>query len=210
MDMTTLRTGAIRKNTFIHVLGAACVAALLGSTACATTPRDFNPDSLEAGSLSQVDGICQNVMGLKPDERMSYGYWHSDRLDYMTSKYRGCVTSLSDSLQDVVEQQALQQAGADCRNQGHAAGSPDLALCMLQSKDRLRTAAATTVSTALQTPAQAPAAEPGSFYKVSPNENHRRELTACAAIGLLPTDPAFQACVHDLDRTFFAIDNPIT
>ena len=193
----------------MHALAAACAATLLGSAACATTPREFNPDALPAMQLSQVDGICQNVMGLQADERLTGGNWHSDRLDYDTSKYRGCVTSLSDSMQDQVDQQAMQQASVECKAQGKAAGSPGLALCVLSSRDRLR-AAATQASSAVQPPIEAPRATPGSFYVVSPNETHRRELTACAAIGLLPTDPAFNACVKNLDQTFFAIDNPIT
>jgi hypothetical protein len=134
----------------------------------------------------------------------------NDRLDYWTSKYRGCVVSLSDSLQNATDNQVTQQADVDCRAKGYATGSPDLALCVLRSVNshpnpapaQSAAAAATPVSEKLPTAS-------GSYTYASPHENARREEVACAALGFEPSHGAFKSCVKGLSDTFYAIDHPI-
>src|SRR5690349_15313622 len=119
-----------------------CAAAV---TACAAE-APYNPDNLPPEQLARVAGICQRVMGLSPDEALEGGYWMgNDRLDYYTNHYRGCIVSLSDSLQGELDEQLTQQADADCRARGLQPGSPDLALCVLSSvNNRPRAATAQT------------------------------------------------------------------
>jgi hypothetical protein len=188
---------------------ASAAIATLGISACAAEPA-FNPDGLQDMQLSRVTQVCQNVMGLSPAERLIGGEWPGDsHLDYWTSRYRGCVASLSDSVQRLGELQAKQQADRACRAKGYADGSSDLALCVLQS------AQAAGRDGAQQQLVSQPSAEAlptagGSLFYASARERRRREELACAALGIEPTSDAFKACVNDLQTTFHAIDSPIS
>jgi hypothetical protein len=85
---------------------SAAIAVLSIATCAAATPA-FNPAHLSKTQLSRVDGVCQKVMGLSPSERLIGGEWEGDsNLDYWTSRYRGCVTSLSDSIKKVSDNSA--------------------------------------------------------------------------------------------------------
>jgi hypothetical protein len=85
------------------VLAAASAAiAVLSVATCAAATPAFNPDRLAKTQISRVAEVCQKVMGLSPSERLIGGEWAGDSdLDYWTSRYRGCVTSLSDSIKKV-------------------------------------------------------------------------------------------------------------
>ena len=192
------------------LLTLACTTVLASTGACAAVPSEFNPDGLGGAQFSRVDAICQTVMGLSPKERLTGGDWRGEgeRLEYLTSHYRGCVTSLSDSALDITASQASTQADAQCRSRGYANGSPDLALCVLENKDRLRSAPGPDSIVANNTVAL-PAAS-GSFFYARPGDTRRREEVACAALGLEPSSGGFGACVKSLDDIFFAIDNPVT
>jgi hypothetical protein len=191
---------------------ACCVCCVAAVTACAVE-GPYNPDNLAADQLGRVSGICQTVMGLSPSEPLDGGYWmNNDRLDYYTSHYRGCIVSLSDSLQNVMDEQMTQEADADCRAKGLQPGNPDLALCVLNSVNNPPRPAARQATTALSaTPVSLnlPAAS-GSFIYASPGETARREQVACAALGFSPSHSAFKGCVKGLSETLYAIDHPIT
>jgi hypothetical protein len=188
------------------ITAAACALAGVSVVACATQPP-YNPDHLGDAQYTRVAGVCQNVMGLSPSEPPSGGNWLGhDRLDYWTSHYQGCIVSLSDSLQGVNDTLVTQHADAECRAKGYPTGSPDLALCVLQTANNhpqptSTEAAAMPVSEKLPTV--------GSYFRASPHETARREQVACAALGLSPTGPEFKSCVKGLSDTFYAIDHPI-
>ena len=149
-------------------------------------------------------------MGLSPAERLIGGNWLGDsHLDYWTSRYRGCVTSLSDSVQNVGEIHAKQQADQACRAKGYADGSPDLALCVLQSARQNQGTGDVQQAAAGEHSTQAVPSARGSLFYASAHERRQREELACAALGIEPTGSAFSACVKDLQRTFHAIDTPI-
>jgi hypothetical protein len=102
--------------TFHHIshpspkpmLAAASAAiAILSIATCVAAAPAFNPDGLPKTQLSRVDEVCQKVMGLSPSERLIGGEWEGDSdLDYWTSRYRGCVTSLSESIKKANENSA--------------------------------------------------------------------------------------------------------
>jgi hypothetical protein len=190
---------------------ASLAVSVLSVASCAAATPAFNPDGLEAAQLSRVTQICENVLGLSPSERLIGGEWLGDsRLDYWTSRYRGCLTSLSDSLHSSGAAQNQTQADRDCRAKGYADGSADLALCVLQSTrqdEKAKNAQLTNTSQEHSTLAL-PAAS-GSLFYASAHERRRREETACAALGIEPGSGAFSACVNDLQNTFHAIDTPI-
>ena len=191
-------------------MAATCAMACASIVGCATY-SSYNPDHLSEAQYTKVAGICQNVMGLSPSEPRTGGYWRgNDELGYFTSHYRGCIVSLSDSLQLVDSSLVKQHADDDCRAKGFRTASPDLALCVLRTAQshpeptpvQASAAAAMAVSEKLPTA--------GSYYRASPRETVRREQMACAALGLDPAAEAFDRCARNLDDTFYDIDNPIS
>ncbi len=185
------------------------VSGVLAGTSvvgCATPP-DYTSQSAGSTSNARVADICQNVMGLSPKERLTGGNWlGNDKLDYWTSHYRGCIVSLSDSLQGVRDTEVVQQAEERCRAKGLLPGSPDLALCVLHTANEHPEPVE---SPANQTSSHEVQVAAGSFYFISPGETARREQVACAALGLSPAQPDFKNCVQQLSSTFYAIDHPI-
>jgi hypothetical protein len=196
--------------TVKRVLMAAASCLMLGATvtACAAVPV-YNPDHLQAVQFEHVSDICQNVMGLSPQEPLKGGDWLGQpRLDYDTSHYRVCIISLSDSLQSAVDARLTQQADADCRAKGLTPGSSDLALCVLnyvneRPADDTQPASATLSRVALPQPTT-------SYYYASPHDYVRRERIACAALGLEPAQSAFDTCVANINHALHAIDTPIS
>ncbi len=191
-----------------NIILALCATALSGTSACVTTAAAFNPDKLPTAQLSRVTSICQSVLGLSPDERLIGGEWlNDDRLKYRTSHYRGCVTSLSDTLVHKLDSRASRAADTACRARGYTRGSPELALCVLDTPESA-SASQGAGGNGAYSKISLPIAS-GSFFYASGNEIAHREAAACAALGIDPVGPTFDSCVKSLDNTFFAIDNPI-
>jgi hypothetical protein len=206
---TALMEGKMSSSKGLLNMAATCAMACASLVACATH-RNYNPDHLSEAQYTKVAGICQNVMGLSPSEPRTGGYWRgNDELGHFTSHYRGCIVSLSDSLQLVDSSLVMQHAEKDCRAKGFLTGSPDLALCVLQTAEShpeptpVQVSAAAAIVVSEKLPAS------GSYYRASPDESVRREQMACAALGLDPDNEAFGRCVKNLDDTFYDIDNPI-
>jgi hypothetical protein len=193
------------KRVMLGVVSSALAGACL--VGCATAAADA---AQGPAATRRVAGICQNVLGLSATERLTGGNWlGNDKLDYWTSHYRGCLASLSDSQQGASDSAVVQQAEDRCRAKGLQPGSPDLALCVLQSaNEHPEPAASQATATAQVTPGE-PTAAPGSFYFASTSEIARRERVACAALGLSPAQAEFKGCVQQLRATFYAIDHPI-
>ncbi len=187
-----------------------CVVVCMGTVACAST-APFDPDQLGTGQADRVAAICQNVMGLDPAEPQTWGiHTGVPNLDNWTSHYRGCVFSLSNSLASVNSERAASQAAQACRAKGLEPGSPDLAVCILQSAEAAPIPAAASAAAAGSEPPNyglTPAS--GSFYRASHRELSQREALACAELGLEPASGPFASCVRNLKATFFAIDNPV-
>jgi hypothetical protein len=199
------------RRVMLGVVSSALAGACM--VGCATPPADA---ANSPAAMGRVAGICQNVLGLSPTERLTGGNWMgNDKLDYWTSHYRGCLASLSDSQQGARDSAVVQQAEDRCRAKGLQPGSPDLALCVLQSANEhpepatlQATANVPATATAQAIPGE-PTAAPGSFYFASTTEIARRERVACAALGLSPAQAEFKGCVQQLRATFYAIDHPI-
>jgi hypothetical protein len=84
--------------TFVNQVLASCIVLGAGMSAQAGI-APFNPDNLSPTQLARVAQVCETVLGLNPNEPLEGGNrTGSDRLDYWTSHYRGCIVSLSDSL----------------------------------------------------------------------------------------------------------------
>jgi hypothetical protein len=186
-----------------------CAMAGASMVGCATPPA-HDAQTQGSAAVARVAGICQNVMGLSPTERLTGGNWlGNDKLDYWTSHYRGCIVSLSESLQNVRDTEVVRQAEERCRAKGLLSGSPELALCVLQTANEHPEPTESRAAAAGQTPAGQKLAAAGSYYFASPRETAQREQVACAALGLSPADAEFKSCVQQLSATFYSIDHPI-
>jgi len=189
------------------VMRGAAFLAGAGLVGCASA-APYNPDCLGEGDFALVEGICQNVMGLSPKERPTGGNWlGNDHLNYWTSHYNGCVLSLSDSLRAVQDTQGIQQADEACRAKGLRPGTPDLALCVLQTANSHSAPSSSNATTTMRISANLTAS--GSFYSAPPHATVSREALACAALGLSPARSPFEACIKNLDDTLYTIDHPI-
>jgi len=192
------------------LMAIACCAIMHASFTVRAAEPPYNPDHFGKDQLDHISKICQNVMGLNPDERLSGGKrMGNDRLGYWTSHYRGCILSLSDSLQHATDEQVTQQADADCRAKGFASGSSDLALCVIQSVNDHPDPEPIQASTAATRANPKPPTASGSFTDASPDEISHREQMACVALGLEPSHAARKSCVKDLSDTLYAVDHPI-
>jgi hypothetical protein len=197
----------VGKSVLMSVVSCALAGASMVS--CATAPA-YNPQTPQSGPSARVAAICQNVMGLSPTERLTGGNWlGNDKLDYWTSHYRGCIVSLSDSLQNARDAEVSRQAADRCRAQGLLPGSPDLALCVLKTANEHPEPSESSAAAATQTAVSENLTAQGSYYQASPHETARREQVACAALGLSPAEPEFKSCVQELSATFYSIDHPI-
>jgi hypothetical protein len=199
--MRRLRHGAIASLTCL--LAAAAVAA------CAAA-APYNPDHLAAAQIDAVDGICQSVLGLSPAEGSNGATLEpaNPHLTAGTTHFQGCIASLSDSLRQAGASSTAAQADASCRARGLQSGSGELALCVLAAMQTPASDAAGALHPAGSQAQGAPQAA-GPFFYASGRESVRREQLACAALGLEPPSEAFRGCVHGLESTFFAIDNPL-
>ena len=194
------------------VLAWSCVIALV-SLAGAASAAPYNPDHLESSQAARVGAICQNVMGLSPDEPPIWGdaIIGDPHLERGASHYQACVTVLSDSLQTRRSVDLAAEADADCRAKGNLPDSPGLAECALRSEEARSPSAPTSNMQLEATPVdeRLRSKPAGSMFVASSGETTRREKFACAALGLEPPYGAFSNCVKDFEDTFYAIDNPV-
>jgi hypothetical protein len=199
-----------KRTALNHIFLTLACGALVGlNIGSCLAEQPYNPDKLSTVQLESVSQICQTVMGLSPNEALSSGHWlGNSRLDYDTSHYRGCILSLSDSLQSVTDAEVTRQAEENCRAKGLEPGSPELALCVLRfvnsnpNPPPAQSAVPAAAITGLVPPKR-------SFFTASPRETGRREQAACAALGLSPAQSTFKSCVKQLDNTLYSIDHPI-
>jgi len=175
----------------IKAAALACVSiAVYGSE------PTYNPQHLNAAQISQVDGICQRVMGLRPSDVLTDNLWPgSPDHGASTNEYRGCVASLSQSMENIAAARAERQADQNCRAKGLEPGSSDFAVCALQAveaksgSERIQLASLDAKPFIEQARKDAPTAASGSVSK---------ERLACAEVGLEPQAAAFTSCVAGL------------
>jgi hypothetical protein len=175
------------------------VVAGVGLSACVTT-KPYNPDNISAARLIEVSQICEQVMGLNPSDPLTRNLWSGDPdPGYETNDYRGCVTTLSNSLVDDVVAQRGRSADGGCRASGLKPGSPEFGVCVVNASEQrvepLRAANGPVIPFS-----QASAPQPES----SINEEDRRQQLACAEVGLEPGQSGFSRCMDGLRRALFA------
>jgi hypothetical protein len=172
----------------------AAVAMAIAIAACASNaPR--SPQNLSVTQVGQVAEICEEVMGFEPSEPLVDNLWPGDPdPDSVTNNYRGCVASLSSSLEGVPAAWGERLALDQCRASGLEPGTSELGTCVL------RTVEATSASVGAETAFLVVT----SFGDIpdaassSASLSGRRERLACAEIGLEPSQRAYESCVSGL------------
>jgi len=156
----------------------------------------YNPDHLTAAQAAQVGEVCRKVLGLEPSAPEFQNQWPGDPdRALQTNSYRGCVTTLSDSLRQAAATRLAIQADQKCQSMGLKEGSSTLSLCVLASLQA--DAGADTVRADAVDPVAVQGAETNAGSASSTSA--RKERLACAAIGLDPTRSPFSNCVSGLE-----------
>jgi hypothetical protein len=191
------------------MLGAACCVMLGTSLTACTTAHTYNPAHLQEAQFERVSSICQNVMGLDPNETLqAAGHFRGPSVNDETSHYRACVLSLSESLQGVVDAQLTQSTDAACAAKGLAPGSPDLALCVLNRLGNHSASGDSQTSAVAQSGDALPQALT-SYDRASVHDQGQLEGLACASLGLNPAENGFANCVQKINQALHTIDYPI-
>jgi hypothetical protein len=168
--------------------------------ACASTPP-YNPDHLSMDQLSHVEEVCQTVMGLRPTDALRDNLWAGDPDPAAsTNDYRGCIATLSNSLQSGSAVRASSGAERDCRSKGLTTGSSDLALCVL-STERNPPAGQVVLASVTVRPFLVPT---GATFAGHVLTGVSKEQLACAEAGLDPTENGFAGCVQGLTNVMSA------
>ena len=194
---------AIRRSTprahWVILVCAAAIMAFLNVTAFAGE-APYNPSHLTVVQATDVGQICQTVMGFRPSGALNANLWPGNPDPASsTNEYRGCVASLSRSIQTTVAARVAMQAEQTCRAEGLQPGSPELALCALRTVEASQNPARGPFASLSVTPTGAQAtADADSDLAM------RRKRLACAAIGITPSDPAFGSCVEGLTKVTLA------
>jgi hypothetical protein len=172
----------------------AAVAMAIAIAACASNaPR--SPQHLSVTQVGQVAEICEEVMGLEPSEPLVDNLWPGDPdPDSVTNNYRGCIASLSSSLEGVPAAWGERLALDQCRAGGLEPGTSELGTCVL------RTVEATSASVAAETAFLVVTSfgDTPEAASSSASLSGRRERLACAEIGLEPSQRAYESCVSGL------------
>jgi hypothetical protein len=134
-------------------------------------------------------------MRLRPSEVLVDNLWSGDPDPApITNRYRGCIATLSNSLQRLAAAEASRRAEEDCLAQGYTTASPGLALCVLSAEQSPAAAAQMASMTVVLT----------HTPDVQITVSLPKEQRACAELGLNPNDGTFLDCVHGLKNAVAA------
>ena len=141
-------------------------------------------------------------MGFRPSEALTDNLWPGNPDPAAsTNSYRGCIATLSNSLEHVAAVRASRQAEQGCLSRGFTMGSSDLALCLLTAEEIPPPVAQTRLASLTDTPFLMPMRPTTSRHV---HATMREEQLACAAIGLDPIEDAFSGCVQGLTNVMLA------
>jgi hypothetical protein len=180
--------GRSRSPVSWHPAIATALAVFLsaGVASCATDPH-YNPDGLAAADVARLSTICQQVMGFRPSASLRDNLWPgSPDPASSTNDYRGCMASLSRSLQDMKATAAVSQASANCRAAGRENGASDSGACVVPAFELKQGSGRAQMADVV--------IGAGSFVP----DRVARERQACTDIGAPEGQAAFATCVRRL------------
>jgi hypothetical protein len=169
-------------------LCAAAIPATLVLLGCASLTRE-NTYGLAPTDAAFVRQTCTQTMGLRKG----------------LEEFDACAQSLSDTVHRRIDEQRLDESHRACERQGYAAGTPQLAQCVVlaeKAKDEAHDAA-------ISSTASAPTTARISFFSMDRNVQDEHEKLACAQLGLDPITGDFHDCVMGIKEAIFTAQNPL-
>jgi hypothetical protein len=151
------------------------------------------PDSRPADQIAYVRELCSEIIGFHPGEE----------------HFKGCASSLADSLRSAGHEHAIVQARSQCFAQGLNPGSSDLALCLLRAANAHPVPGAWTPPDDLNPiDNKYDRALSAQDFTPSLGSISDREQQACARLGFDPAFGDFANCVANLQSEVQNIDMP--
>ncbi|HXS07709.1 MAG TPA: hypothetical protein VN723_13040 [Rhizomicrobium sp.] len=157
--------------------------------ACAMAEPTVTPQQTAA-----IEATCTKVVRLRPGQ-----------------EFDACVSSLTDSVADLISADYANNAYRACANAGLNRETVEFSRCVLDHENTRRDAgelpagAAAKLNTAFITPADS---NPQDYFESSFPMRLRREQYACGTLGFEPDTGAFVSCVNKLDAEIFVVDHP--
>jgi hypothetical protein len=180
---TSAKSNASDRTPLLNAAAIVGVLVLATIAARADAASD-NPGNLHSDQFAQARATCETVIRVQPGDE----------------HFRGCVSSLVGSLENVSREHAVVRARNNCFAQGLKPGSSDLAVCLLQAADATPSSDmmnATVQVSRLIDIGEGPTSA-GSDFSASFHTVLQREQQACARLGFDPAFGAFANCVADL------------
>ncbi len=174
----------MRTSLIKTVLFSLPVLAVVG---CASAPR-LHSYGLDPDNAALVHKTCSEVMGLRA------GF----------QEYDACGDSLAQSVRVLNDSRLTAHASNQCQAQGHAAGSTDLARCVVMSKRQ-----PVAHPTFLASQPASNGLTNASYFSLSRVQQAERVELSCAQLGLHPATTGFNHCVVTMKQAFFEIQNPM-
>lgn len=134
------------------------------------------------------------------------------RLQEGQAQFDGCVSELSDTAADLIENARATYAYRACEAKSLKPNTSDFARCVLDQENIERVASIPAAEDVLKlSTADIKPADNihDSYYTASFDVRRRREQFACAVLGLEPDTDPFITCVNNLDMELFAIGHPL-
>src|SRR5579862_4059614 len=166
-------------------------ALMLASSINAAMASSDAAHNRSADQIAYARDLCTGVVGIYPGEE----------------HFKGCVSSLTDSIQSASQEHAIVQARSKCFAQGYNPGSSDLALCLLQAANAHPVAGAWTPLVDLNGIDNRDDRAMFNFTS-SLGTISDREQQACARLGFDPAFGDFASCVADLQSVVQNTDMP--
>lgn len=173
----------------VHLV--AVVSLLL--SACSGIPAS---ELISPAQTAALKATCTKVMRLQEGE----------------AQFDGCLSELSDTAANLIENARATQASRSCETRSLKPKTPDFARCVLDQENIEKAAGLPGTGDVLRLNAAdiKPADKiRDSYYTASFDVRHRREQFACAVLGLEPDTDLFITCVNNLDMELFAIGHPL-
>jgi hypothetical protein len=156
---------------------------------CTLSPASAAPMTTQ--QISVLEATCTQVMLLEKTQ----------------AEFSGCVSSLSDSLTQEMQQARAVLSYRDCNRSGLKRGTPDFSRCVLDQEDA--NASAEVPIASLDAAIVKPSDDSlKGYFSTSFALRHRREQFSCAQIGLEPDSGAFASCVNNLDENLWNVEYP--
>ncbi|HET9389744.1 MAG TPA: hypothetical protein VFO44_08865 [Steroidobacteraceae bacterium] len=184
---------------------SAALAAIAGmSMAAYAAETPYNPDHLSDTQVARMGEICRTVMGLRPSQALTDNLWPGDPDPAsQTNDYRGCIATLSNSIQAIAVARQDAQAERDCRGKGLKSDSSELAVCLVSAQETAGVSSEPELASLSELPL---VVQPAADAPMHTSSRLPREKLACAAIGLAPNQSLFKGCVQGLRDVMTAGD----